>query len=360
MRFSFNSEYHCKKLNDVCDVRDGTHDSPKYVKHGYPFITSKNLLDNGTIDFYNVSYICEEDYKAYSKRSKPDVGDILFGMIGTIGKPVIIKEKRKFAIKNVALIKQKREILNEYLLFKLSSKSILSQFKKNTDGGTQQFISLSNIRNLKICYPDIQEQHKVKSFLMLLDERINTQNKIIEKYKSLIKCICDSAEMSANRQLKDIANYNSSIIKESIVLNEGKYPVFGAAGICGYLDDYVFSKAGIAIVKDGAGVGRLLKIKNDKYSILGTMGLIETKNGISQDYLWLSLKKIKFEKYIVGSGIHHIYFYDYSSAKIPSLTDENFIRAKLCDLLLEKIKIDEDILTNYLKQKTFLLNNLFI
>ncbi|MBQ6730699.1 MAG: restriction endonuclease subunit S, partial [Bacilli bacterium] len=228
--------------------------------------------------------------------------------------------------------------------------------------GAKHDMKIGNDEVLKnyVNFPSKEEQKKISDFLDLIDQRIETQNKIIDKCKSLIKCICDNAEMSANRQLKDIAYYNSSNVKESVVNNNGKYPVFGAAGICGYLDDYVFSKAGIAIVKDGAGVGRLLKIKNDKYSILGTMGLIETKNGISQDYLWLSLKKIKFEKYIVGSGIPHIYFSDYSSAQIPSFTDRNFIRAKLCDLLLEKIKIDEDILAKFLKQKEFLLNNLFI
>ena len=50
------------KLGDVCDVRDGTHDSPKYIESGYPLITSKNLVA-GFIDKSNVSYISEEDYK---------------------------------------------------------------------------------------------------------------------------------------------------------------------------------------------------------------------------------------------------------------------------------------------------------
>ena len=91
----------------LSDVRDGTHYSPTYVSNGYPFITSKNLNDDGTIDFENVNYISTEDYNEFSKRSKPNKGDILFGMIGTIGKPVLVNTDIEFAIKNVALIKEK-------------------------------------------------------------------------------------------------------------------------------------------------------------------------------------------------------------------------------------------------------------
>lgn len=104
LRFAgFSVGWEEKKLGEVSDVRDGTHDSPKYHKNGYPFITSKNLRSDGTIDLENVSLISAEDFKKVNKRSKVDQGDILFGMIGTIGNPAIVKDCN-FAIKNVALI----------------------------------------------------------------------------------------------------------------------------------------------------------------------------------------------------------------------------------------------------------------
>ena len=93
-----------KDLGQVCDVRDGTHASPKFYPEGYPLITSKNLID-GEIDFSNVSFISEKDYEEINKRSFVDDGDILLAMIGTIGNPVIVKRNRDFAIKNIALIK---------------------------------------------------------------------------------------------------------------------------------------------------------------------------------------------------------------------------------------------------------------
>ena len=91
-----------KKLGEVYDVRDGTHDSPKYVKEGYALITSKNLK-NDSLNYDNVNYITEQDYISINKRSKVDVGDVLFAMIGTIGNPIVIKDEPDFAIKNVAL-----------------------------------------------------------------------------------------------------------------------------------------------------------------------------------------------------------------------------------------------------------------
>ena len=92
------------EIDEVCDVRDGTHDSPKYVHDGYPLITSKNLKD-GSIDFIDVNLISREDLDAINKRSKVDAGDILMPMIGTIGNPVIADTSCEYAVKNVALIK---------------------------------------------------------------------------------------------------------------------------------------------------------------------------------------------------------------------------------------------------------------
>ena len=76
-------------LSTVCDVRDGTHDSPSYYETGYPLVTSKNV-SSGKINLTDCSLICESDFKKINERSKVDTGDIIMPMIGTIGKPVIV------------------------------------------------------------------------------------------------------------------------------------------------------------------------------------------------------------------------------------------------------------------------------
>lgn len=167
-----------KKLGEVCDVRDGTHDSPKYVDKGFPFITSKNLMKDGTIDFENITFINEVDYNKVNQRSKVNINDILFGMIGTIGNPVIVKSEG-FAIKNVALIKENKELLNLFLIHFLKGDSINKQFFEQNTGGTQKFLSLSVIRSLTIIIPSIQEQQKIANFLSGIDVKIeNTKQEI--------------------------------------------------------------------------------------------------------------------------------------------------------------------------------------
>lgn len=161
------------QFDKVCDIRDGTHDSPKYIENGIPFITSKHLTDNG-IDFTETNYISEENHIEFSKRSKVDNGDILFGMIGTIGKPVIVNTDFEFSIKNVALLKlSSNELLsNIYVLNLLKSNIIINQFSKLSNGGVQSFIALGMIRKLKIPLPPIEEQKKIADILSTVDKKI--------------------------------------------------------------------------------------------------------------------------------------------------------------------------------------------
>ena len=147
------------KLNKVCDVRDGTHDSPSYYEEGYPLITSKNVID-GKISFDEVNYICKEDFDNISKRSKVDDGDIIMPMIGTIGKPVIVKKDREFAIKNVALIKfiPDSKVINVYIQAIMSSKAFDTYMRSKNRGGNQKFIALGDIRKLNVQVPPLSLQ----------------------------------------------------------------------------------------------------------------------------------------------------------------------------------------------------------
>ena len=159
-----------KKLMEICDVRDGTHDSPKYVESSnYMLITSKNIV-NRAISFDDVNYITEEDYNNINKRSKVDDGDIIMPMIGTIGNPVIVylDNIHKFSIKNVALIKffHNTSILNRYLLELMISDSFRKYLLSLNKGGTQKFVALGTIRRMDIILPPLPLQqsfaHKIE------------------------------------------------------------------------------------------------------------------------------------------------------------------------------------------------------
>ncbi len=159
------------RLGDVCDVRDGTHDSPRYYDIGYPLLTSKNVT-SGIIDLNDCNYISESDYFKINERSKVDIGDIIMPMIGTVGKPVIVNVEPNFAIKNVALIKFNNTSIvdNIYVKVFLESeyfdKSVLSKIR----GGTQKFIALGDIRKLEILLPTIDKQQEFRDFVYQVDK----------------------------------------------------------------------------------------------------------------------------------------------------------------------------------------------
>lgn len=148
------------RFSDVLDVRDGTHDTPKYVTSGIPLVTSKNLVDGG-IDFETTKLISIEDAQAINMRSAVDDGDILFAMIGTIGNPVLVKKDREFCIKNMALFKAiNQELISmEYLLLFLQNEQHV--MKKKASGGVQSFVSLKFLRNYLLPLPPAAEQKRI-------------------------------------------------------------------------------------------------------------------------------------------------------------------------------------------------------
>ena len=160
------------RMGSCLDVRDGTHDTPKYVSEGIPLVTSKNL-SNGEIDFSTAKFISKEDHLAISQRSKVDSGDIMYAMIGSIGNPVLYNGSAEFSIKNMALFKKIANGLDmEYVYWFL----YLSQdtMKKFASGGVQSFVSLGYLRNYWIPVPPIQEQRRIVTAIKQILPKLGT------------------------------------------------------------------------------------------------------------------------------------------------------------------------------------------
>ncbi|WP_410679557.1 restriction endonuclease subunit S [Avibacterium paragallinarum] len=190
LRFpEFTDAWEKCKLGEVKDVRDGTHSSPKFYTDGYALITSKNLTEFG-LDLSSVSFISQQDFDEINKRSKVDIGDIIFGMIGTIGNPILL-EKEGFAIKNVALIKQKEgEAVDNLFLIQLLKSSIFNNYiaKENT-GGTQKFLGLAQVRSFSFFNPTLPEQQKIGTLFRRLDRLITLHKRQHEHYQLLKKAL---------------------------------------------------------------------------------------------------------------------------------------------------------------------------
>lgn len=156
--------WHKTVFKNILDVRDGTHDSPQYHDKGLALVTSKNLK-NGGITNKDVKFISKEDYDKINERSKVDIGDVLFAMIGTIGNPVVVEQEPNYAIKNIALFKNIGKV-NPYMIkYYLETKELRDKMNKEAKGSTQRFVSLRYLRNLPITIPIETEQEQMVEIL---------------------------------------------------------------------------------------------------------------------------------------------------------------------------------------------------
>lgn len=146
-------------LGNAYDVRDGTHDSPKYQDVGYPLVTSKNLRADG-LSLEDVDLISESDFQKIRVRSRVDRGDVLLAMIGTIGNPTLVEIEPAFAIKNVALFKVPQHHSAAFLRYYLSSPVVKSRMAGESKGTTQRFVGLGYLRAFPIKLPPLEAQRQ--------------------------------------------------------------------------------------------------------------------------------------------------------------------------------------------------------
>ena len=119
--------------------------------------------------------------------------------------------------------------------------------------------------------------------------------------------------MSMRVKLEDVCEKGSSNLKQSEVVGKsGEYPIFGAAGYIGNVDFYHQDKPYIAVVKDGAGIGRTSLLPAQS-SVIGTMQYLLPKNNVLPEYLCYVVRYMHLEKYFSGATIPHIYYRDYKN-----------------------------------------------
>lgn len=119
-------------------------------------------------------------------------------------------------------------------------------------------------------------------------------------------------------QLGDICTKSSSNIAQKDLENcEGAYPIYGASGLIKYVDFYQQENPYVAVVKDGAGIGRVMQLPA-KSSVIGTMQYIIPNEGINAHYLAYAMEHMNLAKYYTGATIPHIYFKDYCKERLQA------------------------------------------
>ncbi|EOU1122482.1 restriction endonuclease subunit S [Clostridium perfringens] len=159
-------------LDEVCTfIKDGPHTSPKYVENGIPFVSVNNII-NDFWDFSSVKYISREDYEVFSKRCKPEKGDILYTKGGTTGFAKYIDIDIEFCNwVHLAVLKYKKDIINGIFLTKmLNTNYCYAQSQRYTRGIANRDLVLSQMKLIKVFLPPLEAQEKYAEFIKQVDK----------------------------------------------------------------------------------------------------------------------------------------------------------------------------------------------
>ena len=158
-----------KKLSEVCKIiTDGTHQPPKFVDKGIPFLLVSNITGN-VITYDTPKYISQETYDVLMKRTPIEIGDILLSTVGSYGHPAIVKDDRPFSFqRHIAYLKPDEcKIDSVYLHTAILSSDVQKQIDVLVLGVAQKTLNLSAIRGIKIPVPSIDRQ---KTFNMFVEQ----------------------------------------------------------------------------------------------------------------------------------------------------------------------------------------------
>lgn len=181
----FSGEWEEKRLGDIAEIKDGTHQTPKYVKVGVPFYSVESVTKN---DFVNTKFISKEEHKLLTKSFKIERNDILMTRIGSIGdcKLVDWEVDASFYV-SLALLKINKEVSSNFICHYTKTFS----FQKEVDNNSLQSaiprkINLGPISNIKIIIPKtIEEQSAIANILSDVDKEIEALEQKLDKYKSI-------------------------------------------------------------------------------------------------------------------------------------------------------------------------------
>ena len=367
LRFpEFTKEWEEHALAEYLDFKNGLNPDVKRIGRGLPFISVMDILADGTINYDSIRGKVEATEREIENFSV-EKGDILFQRssetLEDVGRANVYMDNRTAVYGGFVIRGRKIGDYNPLFFKYLLSTPLARKRTCRMGAGAQHFnIGQDGLSKISLCFPLMEEQNKIARLLSLIDERIATQNKIIDKLQSLIKGIAQNVARNnkPNIRLSECLECSSSTLQESDVCKNGTYPVYGANGIVGYIDNYNTEKEAVYIIKDGSGVGTVSYVTG-KCSATGTLNTLQAKEGYSLQYLYYMLKVFNFEPYKTGMAIPHIYFKDYGKAKIfcPSYT-EQLKYARLLSAIDNKLSAEQSILTDLSLQKQYLLRQMFI
>ena len=360
LRFpEFSREWKRHKLSEICSFYSGgTPSSSKkeFYNGNIPFIRSGELHKDKTELFIT------EDGLNSSAAKLVEIGDLLLALYGATSGDIAIS-KIKGAINQAILCIRTKQ--NKKFIESVWNKHVERLLQTYLQGG-QGNLSADIVKNIPFYFADLEEQDKLANFISLLDERISTQNKIIEKLQSLIKGLrvcCMQRVYGNNVYLSEIAQIYQPQTISSTELTEDGFLVYGANGIIGKYKDYNHETEQICITCRGNTCGMVNYTKPMSW-ITGNAMVINTdkyQDKVCKRYLYHYLSAYNFNSIISGSGQPQIVRTPLEKLKItlPTISEQKQ-KAIIFDKIQDKIDINHKVLNLYIGQKQYLLRQMFI
>ena len=381
LRFSeFQGEWEKCTLGDLCNVLMCKRilASQTNTEEGVPFYKI------GTIGNAPDAYISKElfdDYK--TKYNYPHKGEVMITCAGTVGKCVIYDGKDAYyQDSNIVWIDNPSQCISNSFLYHLLAKVDWRKLNSTT------IIRIYNddLRNLKLSYPRIEEQQKISRLLSLLDERIATQNKIIEDLKKLKSAIIDYAINSLDTDfgkfgsLYEMAGEGGTpTTSNASFYDNGKIPFIKIDDLKqkylvennDFITELGLQKSSAWLVptrsilfSNGATIGEITITTYPVCTKQGILGIVP-KQSIDVEFLYYFMSSSYFKKAvsrIVTEGtMKTAYLKDINNILCPIPTKEKQQEiVKMPSALNSKIDIEQSILKLFITQKQHLLRQMFI
>jgi len=375
LRFpEFSGEWEEHTLSEYLEFKNGLNPDAKRIGQGLPFISVMDILAEGVITYNSIRGKVEATDKEIDCFGVKN-GDLLFQRssetLEDVGRANVYMDSRTAVYGGFVI--RGRKIGNYVpLFFKYLLATPLARKKTCRMGaGAQHFnIGQEGLSKISLSFPSVKEQEKIANLLSLIDERIATQNKIIEdlkKLKSAIskKLLCN--DKWTTYKIQDIAEIGRGRVISSVEIEKQRhplYPVYSSQtsndGIMGYLDNYMFDGEYITWTTDGANAGTVF-YRNGKFNCTNVCGTLKIHLQFDCHFVSLVLQQAT-QKY-VSSNLANPKLMNNTMASIkirmPDMETQKRL-SKVFQTLDSRLLVHQCTYEMYLREKQYLLNQMFI
>ena len=365
LRFpEFSGEWKAVPLSTIADIiGGGTPDTSvdEYWGGNIQWFTPSEI-GKGKYAYLSDRTITEAGLKNSSAKLLPQ-GTVLLSTRATIGECSIATTECTTNQGFQSLVAKENNVSSEFLYYIVAK--IKREMLRRSCGSTFLEISANELKKIHTNIPSKAEQEKLVSLLSLIDQRIETQKKIIEKLESLIKGLCQKLfnfDEYSTYFLGDICSITTGKLDANAMVENGKYPFFTCAEEVFGIGEYAFDTEALLISGNGANLG-YIHYYNGKFNAYQRTYVLD-KFAIDINYVRLYLEtflKYRIEQEKNTGNTPYIVLGTLSKMKIKvpnTITQQNIIQSLA--FLKEKLSIEKQSLKKYKEQKRYLLSNLFI